>query len=78
MRTFSVHKVNVHLLSSSFSSIDKCIETARIFTRDEQTFDSAKSFGVILKTLVCRENGPFSFERAPSASQKALSKSKGP
>ena len=38
---------NVHLFSSSFPRFDKCHETSRIFPRNEQTFASARSFGVI-------------------------------
>ena len=68
---------NVHLFSSSFPHFDKCHETSRIFPRTEQTFASARSFGVISWASFSRKNGPFGFGRAPSASQKALSKSKG-
>ena len=68
---------NGHLLSSSLPLLDKCHETSRIFPRTEQTFASARSFGVISWASFSRKNGPFGFERAPSASQKALSKSKG-
>ena len=68
---------NVHLFSSSLPRFDKCHETSRIFPRTEQTFASARSFGVISWASFSRKNGPFGFGRAPSASQKALSKSKG-
>ena len=44
---FLPKKGNVHLFSSSFSRFDKCHETSRIFPRNEQTFASARSFGVI-------------------------------
>ena len=64
--------------SSSLPRFDKCHETSRIFLRTEQTFASARSFGVISWASFSRENCPFGFETAPSASQKALSKSKGP
>ena len=74
---FLSKKENVHLFSSSFPRFDKCHETSRIFPRTEQTFASARSFGVISWASFSRENGPFGFGRAPSASQKALSKSKG-
>ena len=40
-------KENVHLFSSSLPRFDKCQETSRIFPRTEQTFASARSFGVI-------------------------------
>ena len=36
-----------HLFSSSLPRFDKCHETSRIFPRTEQTFASARSFGVI-------------------------------
>ena len=70
-------KENVHLFSSLLPRFDKCHETSRIFPRTEQTFASARSFGVISWASFSRKNGPFGFGRAPSASQKALSKSKG-
>ena len=38
---------NVRLFSSSFPRLDKCHETSQIFPRTEQTFASARSFGVI-------------------------------
>ena len=68
---------NVHLFSSSLPHLDKCHETSRIFPRTEQTFASAMSFGVISQALFSRKYGLFGFGRAPSAPQKALSKSKG-
>ena len=68
---------NSHLFSSSLPRLDKRHETSQIFPRTEQTFASARSFGVISWASFSRKNGPFGFERAPSASQKALSKSKG-
>ena len=74
---FLPKKGNVHLFSSSLPRFDKCHETSRIFPRTEQTFASARSFGVISWASFSRKNGPFGFGRAPSASQKALSKSKG-
>ena len=37
----------VHLFSSSLPRFDKCHEMSRIFPRTEQTFASARSFGVI-------------------------------
>ena len=46
------------------------------FPRTEQTFSSARSFGVISWASFSRKNGPFCQRRAPSASQKALLKSK--
>ena len=44
---FLPKKGNVHLFSSSLPRFDKCHETSRIFPRTEQTFASARSFGVI-------------------------------
>ena len=44
---FLSKKENVHLFLSSLPRFDKCHETSRIFTRTEQTFASARSFGVI-------------------------------
>ena len=38
---------NGHLFSSSLPRLDKFHETSRIFPRTEQTFASARSFGVI-------------------------------
>ena len=70
-------KIPCSFLLSDVSSNDKCHKTSRIFPRTEQTFASARSFGVISWASFSRKNGPFGFERAPSASQKALSKSKG-
>ena len=47
-RHFLSKKENVHLFFlSSFPRFDKCHETSRIFPRTEQTFASARSFGVI-------------------------------
>ena len=48
---------NVHLFSSSLPRFDKCHETSRIFPRTEQTFASARSFGVISWALFWRKNG---------------------
>ena len=44
---FFVQNVNVHLFSDPLPRFDKCHETSRIFPRTEQTFVSARSFGVI-------------------------------
>ena len=44
---FLPNKGNVHLFSSSLPRFDKCHQTSRIFPRSEQTFASARSFGVI-------------------------------
>ena len=44
---FLSKKENVHLFSSSLPRFDKYHETPRIFPRTEQTFASARSFGVI-------------------------------
>ena len=45
--TIFVQKANIHLFSSSLPRFDKCHEMSRIFPRTEQTFASARSFGVI-------------------------------
>ena len=66
---------NVHLFSSSLPRFDKCHETSRIFPRTEQTFASARSFGVISGASFSRKNGPFGFGRAPSAPFKKRSQS---
>ena len=42
-----VQNENGHLFSSSLPRLDKCHKTSRIFPRTEQTFASARSFGVI-------------------------------
>ena len=44
---FLSKKEIVHLFSSSLPHLDKCHEMSRIFPRTEQTFASARSFGVI-------------------------------
>ena len=67
----------VHLFTSSLPRFDKCHETSRIFPRTEQTFASARSFDVISWASFSQKDGHFGLGRAPSASQKALSKSKG-
>ena len=73
--TFLFEMENVHLFSSSLSCFDKCHETSPIFPRTEQTFASARSFGVISRASFSRKNGPFDFERAPSATLKKPSQS---
>ena len=70
---------NVHLFSSSLSRLDKCHETSRIFPRTECRLLSVMP-GVLVSFLELHflgKNGPFGFERPPSDSQKAISKSKG-
>ena len=44
---FLTDKENIHLFSSSLPCFDKCHETSPINRRTEQTFGSARSFGVI-------------------------------
>ena len=44
---FLSKKENVHLFSSSLLRFDKCHKTSQIFTGTEQTFVTAKSFGII-------------------------------
>ena len=43
---FPSKKENVHLFFSSLPNFDKCHETSQIFTRTDQTFVCARSFGV--------------------------------
>ena len=44
--TFLSKRENVHLFSNSLPRFTKCHKTSRIFPRTEQTFASARSFGV--------------------------------
>ena len=73
---------NAHLFSkrnmSTFSlTLDKCHKTSRIFTRTEQTFVSARSFGVIFCTLFLVINGPLGLGGRPQLYHKALLEPKG-
>ena len=45
--------------SYSIPRLNKCYKTSRIFTRTEQTFASARSFGVISWASFSCKNGPF-------------------